>query len=208
VISGSPRPETRLERTVNLVSMGGSTELMVRQRLARWFVGLPLVGALSGCPGETTVHDDDDDDALPPIVACINEFMATNAMTLDDGSGDYPDWIDLHSLSDEDQSLQDHYVSDDLDERFKHRIEADVVLPARGFLLLWADGQPALGPDHLGFGLARDGEEVGLFGPSGEHIDSVVYGQQTTDFSAARIPDGGEDWEITYFPTPGWSNEE
>lgn len=178
--------------------------------MKRWFVTFALTLAVSGCTGETAVGGDDDDDgaALPPVTACINEFMATNAMTVDDGSGEYPDWIELHSLSDEDQSLKEHVLSDDLEDRNQHRIEADLVLPARGFVLLWADAQPALGPHHLSFRLSRSGEAVGLFGPSAEPIDAVVYEEQATDFSAARVTDGGEDWEITYFPTPGWSNEQ
>jgi len=181
---------------------------MGRHAVSRWFIASGFVLAVVGCAGETAVSDDDDDLVLPAVAACINEFMASNAMTVDDGSGDYPDWIELHSLSDQDQSLLDHFLSDDVEDRYKHRVEEDLVLPAGGFLLLWADAQPGLGAEHLSFSLARDGEAVGLYGPSGEAIDAVVYEPQATDFSAARVPDGGEEWEITYFPTPGWSNED
>ena len=175
--------------------------------LIRWTVALGGSLTIAGCSLDEPVVDDDS--AEPAVVAaCINEFMADNAMTVDDGSLKYPDWIELHSLSDEDQSLEGHFISDNLDDRFRHRLDGDLWLPARGFLLLWADDQRQLGIDHLRFELSSAGEAVGLFGPAGEPIDAVEFEAQTTDFSAARIPDGGEGWIITYHPTPGWSNEE
>jgi len=179
----------------------------LRFALFRWTFALFWPLMIAGCATEEPVVDDDDSAEPELIAACINEFMADNAMTVDDGSEKYPDWIELHSLSDEDQSLEGHFISDSLEDRFRHRLSGDLWLPARGFLLLWADDQRQLGIDHLRFELSSDGEAIGLFGPEGEPIDAVEFEAQTTDFSAARIPDGGGEWVITYHPTPGWSNE-
>ena len=151
---------------------------------------------------------DDDSAAFAGWDLCINEFMAANATTIPDETGAFPDWIELYNLGHEDVALGGYTLSDDLDEPSKHELSDELVLPAFGYLLLWADGSPDLGANHLGFQLSRDGEELGLYHPSGSVINHLEYDEQATDWSAARIPDGVLDaWVIDTTPTPGHPNE-
>ena len=63
-------------------------------------------------------------------------------------------------------------------------------MPARGYLVLWLDGNPEAGPTHVAARLNKAGGSVGLARPDGSYIDQLTYGAQETDLSAAREPDG------------------
>ena len=141
----------------------------------------------------------------PSLALYINEFQANNTTTIADDSGAYPDWIELYSALDVPLDLSGYSMSDDLDDPLKHVLGALTISPG-GFLLLWADADTEQGETHLGFSLAADGEEIGLYDPEGHPIDRLVYEAQAADGSAARTPDGAETWGWTLAPTPGASN--
>ena len=136
----------------------------------------------------------------------INEFMARNASTVTDSTGAYPDWIELFNPTDTDVDITGWTLSDDIGERDKHTLGA-LTLAAGGWLLLFADDDEEQGVAHLGFNLSGEGEEIGLYAPDGSVVDELEYGEMPVDESAARVVDGGDDWEITDTPTPGTSNE-
>ncbi len=133
---------------------------------------------------------------------CINEFMASNRNTINDAQGASPDWIELYNMTDEDVDLGGYYITDDLDQPDKHVLADGLVLPARGYLLLWAAGDPSGGPIYLSFSLSVDGEDLGLFTPEGTAVNRITFGEQYTDWSVARIPDGSADWYYDSDPTP------
>ena len=137
----------------------------------------------------------------------INEFMTTNATGLQDSTGAYPDWIELFNPTAEDIDLEGWTLSDDIGERDRHTLSG-LSIEAGGWLLLYADGDPEQGDEHLDFSLNADGEEIGLYSPDGGVVDELEFGSLPTDHSAARQTDGGSEWEITDTPTPGVSNGE
>ncbi len=160
----------------------------------------------AGCLGDTGGLD-------PQDRFCINEFMAANTRTPagpgdDTGDGTFPDWIELYSYLSQPLDLGGYTVTDDLEVPRRH-VLGDLVLPAGGYLLLYADQAPAEGPAHLSFALSVEGEAIGVFAPDGRAVDRLVFAPQAADRSAARIPDGNpvEDaWRITDRPTPGGPN--
>jgi hypothetical protein len=107
------------------------------------------------------------------------------------------DWIELTNPGPEDVALDGWSVSDG-GARFALRA---LTVPAGGALVLWADGRPALGPDHLGFELSGDGEAVGLYDPAGVAVDGVRFGPQADGVALARRADGG--WSLVDAGTPG-----
>jgi large repetitive protein len=143
---------------------------------------------------------------------CINEFQASNATTIEepvDGNGvpGFPDWIELYNLTEHAVELDGYSISDDLADPTKHVFANGMEVPKGGFLLLWADDDTEQGQDHLPFKLSKGGEELGLYNPAGEAITELEYAAQTTDWSAARFPDGEVDgWDIDTTPTPEKSN--
>ena len=142
----------------------------------------------------------------------INEFMASNGNTIATEFGKYEDWIEIYNSTNQDIDLAGYFITDNLSNFYKYQIPVgypETIIPAGGFLLIWADGEPHLGPLHTSFRLSASGEAVGLMHPDGVTIiDSITFGQQVRDVSYGRIKDGHSDWKFFNTPTPGASNHE
>lgn len=124
----------------------------------------------------------------PPVV--INEFMASNTTTVTDEAGEYEDWIELFNLTNQDVDLTDYALSDKPDNPRKWLFKSGTIIPANGYLIVWADENGAQGPLHANFKLSAAGEWIGLTDPDGNFLDSLSFGQQITDLSYARVPNG------------------
>lgn len=136
----------------------------------------------------------------------INEIMAANDLTIQDPQGEYEDWVELFNAGAAPASVGGLYLTDDLEIPTKWQIPAGTVIPARGFLLIWADNDTDDTGLHAGFALDADGERVALIDRDGlTPIDAVDFGPQRSDVSFGRDPDGSGDW-VTLAPTPGASN--
>lgn len=127
------------------------------------------------------------DTGWDPLELCLNEFMPDNQSVIVEAVGTTPDWIELHNPGDEPVSL-DGWVLTDEGDGSGSELDRRLVVDAGGFLVLYADGVPAAGSDHLDFGLAAEGGEVGLYAPDGRG-QVVLYGAVESDFSVARVPD-------------------
>jgi len=136
----------------------------------------------------------------------INELMASNGgLALDpDDAEATPDWIELYNAGSVDVSLEGLTVTDDLEVPDLHTL-GDVTVPAGGFVVLFADGQPERGPTHLGFQLSSAGEAIGLYSPDGDPLDRLTFVDLSGDQVAGRIPDGGT-LSMLSGPTPGETN--
>ena len=144
-----------------------------------------------------------------PRQLCINEFMASNAETVQDEKGAWPDWIELYNSSAEPISLDGVFLTDDLASPQKAALDPSLVVQGGSYLLLWADNDTTDGIYHLPFSLKAEGESLGLSWLDGEAlylVDSLNFGAQETDISAARIPDGTDTWANSDTPTPGSTN--
>lgn len=128
----------------------------------------------------------------------INEIAAN-------GPGD--DWIEILNTGPYTVDLSGMYLTDDLQEPTKHRIADGITLKPYGYAVFIADS--TFGPYHVGFGLSREGESVGLFDADGRlnrALDSTTFGSQPPDRTSGRLPDGGATWRLLAEPTPGGPN--
>lgn len=119
----------------------------------------------------------------------VNEFQASNTVILDP-AGEAEDWIELFNRTAQDVPLGGLYMSDNVANPGQWRIPDGTVIPAGGYLIVWADddaGQPGV---HAPFKLSAGGEAVILANPDLTTVDSVVFGAQTANVSYARIPNG------------------
>ena len=139
-----------------------------------------------------------------PLV--INEFVTRNRTGIQDGTGAYPDWIELYNPTDERVFLEGWSLTDDWGERQRHVLQK-ISIPARDWLVLFADADTNQGVLHLGFSLEQSGEEIGLYDPDGGVVDELSYDFFEEDTSMARTVDGGPEWENRLQPTPGHSNQ-
>ena len=138
----------------------------------------------------------------------INEFMANSSsagLEDPDDSGEFPDWIELYNNTPHPIDISGWAITDDLDVPGKFIMPSGTV-PAFGFLVLYADGEPEQGPTHLGFKLSAGGEAVGLSSNGVSLIDGISFDTQTEDESYGRFPDGSDTWVIMTNATPGNAN--
>lgn len=134
----------------------------------------------------------------------VSEFQALNTTTITDPDfQSYSDWLELFNAGGSDLDISDYWLTDDLLQPEKWKIPAGQVIPAGGYLLIWADGRDT--GLHAGFKLSGQGEAIGIFSPGGEIIDTVVYSAQRSDFSTGRVASSGR-WVLFTNPTPGDSN--
>jgi hypothetical protein len=141
-----------------------------------------------------------------PITVRINEWMAENtAFLIDPATSKYDDWFELFNPSATPADLTGYYLTDDLGDPFQYQIPAGYVVPANGFLHVWADDETSANNTnspvlHVPFKLSKDGEAIGLFAPDGTPIDAVIFGSQTANISEGRYPDAGG--LRLFLPTP------
>ena len=141
----------------------------------------------------------------------INEFMASNDAAFPGPQGDYPDWIEIYNAGDEDVMLGGYYMADDLtDPEAMYRIPDtypdSVTVPAGGYILFYANKGQESSVLNLNFKLSGGGEQIGLWDPDQNFIDSLTYGPQITDTSYGRFPNGAGDWYFMSDITPGAAN--
>ena len=138
--------------------------------------------------------------SLPPSVV-INEILSVNNSVFEH-EGTFPDAVELHNPGKEDYELDGHWFSDDPDNPAKFVFPAGSIVPAGGYLVIYADDNPTSGI-HLGFTLDRSGESLSIY-QGGSLIDSVTFGAQVGDLSIGRNVNTGI-WQLNR-PSLGQSN--
>jgi hypothetical protein len=172
-------------------------------------------GAVSGRRTMTVVTPKTTNNpASAPIDVQINEWMADNASTLADPADtglDYEDWIELYNPATNAVDLTGFFLSDTMTNATQWPIPAGTTISARGYLLVWADGEVGQNspdrPDiHASFSLAKGGEAIALFASDGTVIDAVTFGPQATDVSQGRFVDGAASIYFMTNATPRAAN--
>ena len=120
----------------------------------------------------------------------INEFMASNTGIITDENGETEDWIELYNTTSNDVDLSGYFLTDSKDNLTKFEFLAGTTIKANGYLVIWADEDGTQGPLHANFKLSGSGESIYLLDKNQVVIDSLTFGQQTANKSAARIPNG------------------
>jgi hypothetical protein len=141
----------------------------------------------------------------------INEFMAANSTTIRDPQGQYDDWIELYNAADHLIDVAGLFLTDDLETPCKWQFPAGnsaaTTIPAKGYLIVWADDDATDTGLHANFRLSADSGAIRLFDADGATlIDSIEYDEQVPDVSYGRLPDGAGDWFFMGFPSPGLAN--
>ena len=136
----------------------------------------------------------------------INEFMASNSNTIADPDyKQYSDWIEIYNAGDSSVNLIGYYLTDNLQDSTKWKINTNTTLLSKSFSGFWADDSSY--KNHTNFKLSKKGGVIGLFSPRGDLIDYITYESQITDKSFGRFPDGSSSWNIFDIPTPGRAND-
>ena len=141
----------------------------------------------------------------------INEWMASNStgpIDPDDGGAD--DWLELFNPTAAAVTLAGWRLSDSNSSPTEFIFPSGYSIAANGYVLAWCDEATALNNPpaslHLPFRLSASGETLTLTAPDGTVVDTVTFGEQTTDVSQGRSPDGGDAIVVLPAASPGASN--
>ena len=135
----------------------------------------------------------------------LNEILASNGGAVNH-NGTTPDVVELHNASDAVLNVAGMRLTDDINNPDKFIFPAGATVPARGYLVVYANNADGTPGHHLGFSLGQEGESVYLFAAAaggGRLLDSITFGPQLTDLSIGRLADG--EWALTQ-PTFGAAN--
>ncbi len=144
----------------------------------------------------------------PSVKLVINEFMASNSISIADNYGEFDDWVEIHNADNEAAFLGNKYLTDDLNRPDKWRLPS-ITLEPDEFFLIWTDRDDEQGADHTNFKLSKDGETIGIFENNNSiytEITSLVYGPQQSDISSGTIVEGEQQIEILDIVSPNYSN--
>jgi hypothetical protein len=136
----------------------------------------------------------------------INEICPANADIIYDTTFyEFNPWIELYNPGDNSVNLKGYFLSDDSQAREKWNVTEDIIIDAKGYLILWCDKGNKF--RHTNFSLDTDGEQVILSDPSGNEIDRMIFPEQYLNVSYGRTSDGGS--VVTYLSkaTPGSAND-
>lgn len=161
---------------------------------------------MSGCGGSSTTHQGIHVDGSVDAQLSINELMSLNVLTIKDENGTASPWIEIYNPTGDDIDLEGYAITDDFNAPQKSVLPKGVVVDAHGTLLLWADQNPSAGATHVNVFLPAAGGSLGFARPDGSFIDRLSFGAQEVDLSAAREPDGSNNWVIEWNASPGKSN--
>ncbi len=151
-----------------------------------------------------------DSSFVPLHYLYINEFQASNYSTIPDEYGEKDDWFEIYNPNNFPVDIDNYYVTDTLGNKTKYRFSSGsqkTIIPAKGFLLVWADEQKSQGILHTNFKLSSAGEELALILPDGKTVvDSIIFSTQLSNHSWGRKHDGDSVWIDFEIPTPNESN--
>lgn len=152
---------------------------MAKDRFSRVMMAAVVCSLLCSCAA-----------VYPQVV--INEFLADNETGLRTKAGDAADWIELFNAGSQAANIGGWYLTDDASVPSKWRIPDGTVIPANGYLVIFADSSSLSitnGELHASFSLSKEGEYLGLIGPDGVTVvDEFAprYPPQLSDISYGR----------------------
>ena len=171
--------------------------------------GLPIAEADWDRSSDVHRQIDENDRLATPLISngdvVINELLASNDAVQADEAGEFDDWIELYNNTDADVSLDGYFLSDKADNPEKWAFPDGTVIGAGDYLIVWADEDGDQGALHTNFKLSAGGETLLLVDPNGAIADEITFGEQETDVSFGRFPNGTGDFEALE-PTFGASN--
>lgn len=149
----------------------------------------------------------------------FNEVLVQNDSLNVDDFGEHNSWIEIFNSGYNTVDIGGCYITNDINNPTKYWIPTGdpmTKIPARCYILFWADGKPSRGIQHLNFSI-KDGETLGLYDASGrvlidklqiptEHHSNMSYGYMEKETGALGEHVQGK-WEYLDKITPASHND-
>lgn len=120
----------------------------------------------------------------------INEILADNVNGEKDEYNDREDWIEVFNTSNTTLDLSNVYLSDDLHNPLKWKFPNNTLIEPNGFLTVWADDEEYQLPRHCNFNMNKTVDTVLLSLGNNTLLDSTTFGNQLSNISWGRFPNG------------------
>ena len=135
----------------------------------------------------------------------INEVSAANSIFVNDYFK-HNDWVELYNTTDSPINVEGMYLSDNLAKPKKYQIskgetQAETIIPAHGYLVVWCDKLNPVSQLHADFKLDADGGDVILTAADESWCDQITYTPHQGNESVGRYPDGDTDVFVMNIPT-------
>ncbi len=128
----------------------------------------------------------------------INEVLPADQHTITGAQGHHPDAIEIHNPGSAAMDLVGFTVALG---GTSQRITASLPITSHGCRVLYCDGHPERGPDHLDLRLPRAGGTLLLIDADRVTVrDVFTWPAMPADVSIGRVRDGGKAW--AFFPSP------
>jgi len=142
----------------------------------------------------------------------ISEFVADNETGLQDGDGDFSDWIEIFNPTGSSVEMGSYFLTDDVTNLAKWSF-APLTLSPGGRAIVFASGKGIDGPGgeiHSNFKLSAGGEYLALVSPGGTTVlqeFAPTYPAQTADVSFGILGGDLSTARVLGTPTPGQVND-
>ena len=145
----------------------------------------------------------------------LNEVLPRNVKSQIDNQGEHDPFVELYNSGNTVLDLSAYYLTDTYTNLTQWRFPAGTTIPAKGFITLWADGQPAQtapGAIHTPFKLDPVAGSLALVRMQGSPsapavMDYLNYSGLPADQSFGSYPDGEPRGRRSfYYPTPFATN--
>ena len=140
----------------------------------------------------------------------VNEVSAANDIYVND-LFKRNDWVELYNTTDQPIDVEGMYLSDNVKKPTKYKIskaksQANTIIPAHGYLIIWCDKLDAQSQLHASFKLGAEGGDVLLTAADESWKDHFVYTEMKGDETAGRYPDGSNQVYTMNLPTIAKTN--
>jgi len=140
----------------------------------------------------------------------INEVSASNSIFVNE-LFKRNDWVELYNTTDSPIDVEGMYLSDNLNKPQKYQIskgntEAETVIPAHGYLIIWCDKLDPESQLHASFKLDGNSGNLVLTAADESWSDIFTYTRHEGDQTVGRYPDGAADVFVMNIPTIAKAN--
>ena len=154
----------------------------------------------------------------------INEFLASNVTDYPEmyDFDDYSDWIELYNSGNEIHSLENLFLTDDLDHPFKWKINDGAFIEAQSYFIIWADdfnvgpGQEYMRPYwpwdnfttrhyHSNFKLSKSGEHLAIYQAEQMVNDTLVPKSSNWKYYCS-LSSPSQNWFENDYDDSDWSS--
>ena len=131
----------------------------------------------------------------------ITEIMFSNKAAVNDGNGNFYDYVEIYNASDSSVSLDHYSLTDDSTDVQKSPLTG-ISIPAKGYAVVWCSGLTQQG--HASFKISQ-GETVGIYDANGKAVDAVMASGAQSNQALMYV---GGVWEVSTLYSPGFENTE